>query len=87
MYYSLVEGLEDVVRLFANLKLVHIGRDETSEWVPHHEELEAGWAYSCVKFGCSLWPEPIGSSVKRNSIQSLSDGNINLGLRLIEGAF
>ena len=41
MYYSLVEGLEDVVRLFANLKLVHIGRDETSEWVPHHEELEA----------------------------------------------
>ena len=85
MYYSLVESLEDVVRLFADLKLVHIGRDETSERVPHHEELEAGRAGSRVKFGRSLWPEPLGGSVKRNSFRSLSEGNISL--QLIEGAF
>ena len=64
VYYSLVESPEDVVTLFANLKLVHIGRDDAPEWVPRHEELEAGWTDSSMKIGSRLGPEPLGSSVK-----------------------
>ena len=36
VYYSLVESPEDVVRLLADLKLVHIGRGDAPEWVPRY---------------------------------------------------
>ena len=39
--YLLVESAEDVVAYRSNLKLVHIGRGDAVEGVPHHEELEA----------------------------------------------
>ena len=64
VYYSLIISLEDVVRFLADLKLVHIGRGDAPEWMPHHKELEARWADGCMKIGCSLWPQPLGSSVK-----------------------
>ena len=64
VYYSLVESPEDVVTLFANLKLVHVGRDDAPERVPRNKELEAGWTGSSVKISSSLGPEPLGGSVK-----------------------
>ena len=60
----LVESLEDVVGLLANLKLVHVGRGDAVEGVPHHEELEAGGAGGGMEVGSGLWPEPLSGRVK-----------------------
>ena len=60
----LVESLKDVVGLRADLKLVHVGRGDAAEGVPHHEELEAGGADGSMEFIRGLGPEPLSSRVK-----------------------